>query len=88
MYKLTLIFRYLVKRRITHFAVLGNVTMCAVAGLAMVHTYSISYVKARADGVIDIMIDIGNDVRNPDHPSLQGHRHRLRIIGNDIPFPF
>jgi phosphatidylglycerophosphate synthase len=37
---------------IVHFALIGNVTICALAGLAMIHTYSISYVKARADGVI------------------------------------
>jgi CDP-diacylglycerol--glycerol-3-phosphate 3-phosphatidyltransferase len=38
---------------ITHFALVGNVTLCFLCGLAMIHTYSVSYVKARADNLIN-----------------------------------
>lgn len=38
---------------IVHFAWLGNVTICALAGVAMIQAYSVSYIKARADCLID-----------------------------------
>ncbi len=34
---------------VVHFAYLGNLTICALAVVAMLNTYSISYVKARSD---------------------------------------
>jgi len=38
---------------VVHFALQGHVTMCALATLGLIHTYSISYVKARSDSLID-----------------------------------
>lgn len=38
---------------IIHFAVLGNVTLCALAAVALIHTFAISYIKARSDNLID-----------------------------------
>ncbi len=39
---------------IVHFAWVGNATLCALAGIALVHAYSISYIKARSDNLIDL----------------------------------
>ncbi len=38
---------------VLHYAVLGNVTVCTLAVVALIHTYSISYIKARSDNLID-----------------------------------
>ncbi len=38
---------------IVHFAWVGNVTLCALSGIAMVHAYAISYVKARSENLLD-----------------------------------
>jgi CDP-diacylglycerol--glycerol-3-phosphate 3-phosphatidyltransferase len=37
---------------IIHFTMVGNVTLSALAALAFIHTYSISYIKARSDNLI------------------------------------
>src|SRR4030042_4519515 len=40
-----------------------------------------------SNGIVDIVVDIGNDIRNSDYLALKGHGHLRFILAQDLPFP-